>query len=154
MPERFSAQLTETDSGGGLRWIEVPFDPKERFGQARAPVRGTLNGTEFRGRVSIYDGRAVLGLNKEVRQAAGLELGDRVDVVLELDDAPREVEVPKALAEALALADDAREAFSRLSFTHRREYARWIAEAKKDETRERRVTKAVELLREGVKTPD
>jgi Bacteriocin-protection, YdeI or OmpD-Associated/Domain of unknown function (DUF1905) len=154
VPERFSAQLTEAHGGGGGRWLEVPFDPKERFGQARAPVRGTLNGTEFRGRIAVYGGRAVLGLNREIRKAAGIELGDDVDVVLELDDQPREVEVPDALANALAQTDDARQAFDHLSFTHRKEYARWITEAKRDDTRERRVKKAVEMLREGVKTPD
>ena len=72
---------------------------------------------------------------------------------MELDDAPREVEVPAALAEALATAPDARDAFDALSMTHRKEYARWIAEAKRDETRRTRVEKAVAMLREGGRTP-
>lgn len=74
-------------------------------------------------------------------------------IEIERDDAPREVDVPAELSAALAKDAEAAGVFDSLSFTHRKEYARWIAEAKKEETRERRVTKAVEMLREGVKHP-
>jgi hypothetical protein len=144
---RFTAVL-------GDRGVELPFDGKEQFGEARAPVAGTINGTQFRGRLMVYGGRTYLGFRKEIRDAAGIEVGDELDVVLERDDAPREVEVPPALAKALEGDDAAREAYDGLSFTHRKEYARWIAEAKRDETRERRVSKALEMLRAGTKTPD
>jgi uncharacterized protein YdeI (YjbR/CyaY-like superfamily) len=89
-----------------------------------------------------------------VRDATGLAAGDRATFELAADTQPREVEVPEALA--VALHDDvaAREAFNALSHTHRREYARWIDEAKREETRERRVARAVEMLRAGVRTPD
>jgi uncharacterized protein YdeI (YjbR/CyaY-like superfamily) len=70
-------------------------------------------------------------------------------VSLGLDTAPREVEVPDALARALSKDKKARAVFDGLAYTHRKEYARWIAEAKREETRERRVSKAVEMLREG-----
>jgi len=76
-----------------------------------------------------------------------------VTVEMELDDAPREVDVPQELASALADAPGARSAFDTLSFTHRKEYAGWIAEAKREETRRTRVEKAVAMLRGGVKTP-
>jgi bifunctional DNA-binding transcriptional regulator/antitoxin component of YhaV-PrlF toxin-antitoxin module len=150
---RFKAELSESGRGGG-RWIEVPFDAREAFGEARAPVAGTVNGVEFRARLSVYDGKTYLGLRKEIRDAAGIDVGDPVEAVLERDDAPRDVEVPPALAEALQGDAAAREAFDTLSFTHRKEYARWIADAKRDETRERRVAKALEMLRAGTKTPD
>jgi uncharacterized protein YdeI (YjbR/CyaY-like superfamily) len=84
-----------------------------------------------------------------VRQAAGAEAGDTVEVELELDTAPREVEVPDALRRALAGDPVAGAAFERLAYTHRKEYARWIEEAKRDETRERRVAQALEMLRDG-----
>ena len=118
-------------------------------GAKRFPVRATVNGYSWQTSVARMRGEFLVGLNKEVRTAAGVEAGDTVSVVLELDTEPREVEVPDALAEALAGDDAARAAFDRLAFTHRKEYARWIADAKRDETRERRVEKAVEMLRGG-----
>jgi len=94
-------------------------------------------------------GEFVLGLSKEVRQGAGAQAGDEVDVTIELDAAPREVEVPEALAVALAADPEASAAFGRMAFTHRKEYARWVAEAKREETRQRRVVQAVEMIRSG-----
>ena len=150
---RFTATLSESGRGGGGRWIEIPFDAKAEFGEARAPVTGTINGTDFRGRLSVYGGKTYLGLNKEIRDSAGIDVGHQLDVVLERDDVAREVELPPALATALDGEAAARDAYDRLSFTHRKEYARWISEARKEETRDRRVAKAVEMLREGTKTP-
>jgi hypothetical protein len=133
--------------------VELPFDGKERFGKARAPVRGTVNGTDFRTTVAVYGGVYLIGFNKELRERAGIAIGDEVEVTLELDDEPRTVELPPALDEALEQNADAKAAYEGLSYTHRREYAQWIAEAKRDETRERRVAKAIEMLRDGVRTP-
>jgi hypothetical protein len=147
----FTGTLGASATGG--RWIEVPFDVRAVFGQARPPVRATVNGTPLRSRLSVYGGRTYLGLRSEIRSAAGIDVGDSVAVTLELDDAPREVEVPPALAVALEHDSAAAVAFEALAFTNRREYADWIATAKRDETRERRVAKAVEMLRSGVKHP-
>jgi uncharacterized protein YdeI (YjbR/CyaY-like superfamily) len=94
-------------------------------------------------------GEYLVGLSREVRQGAGVEAGDEVEVTVELDVAPREVEVPAALAEALAADPEAAALFDRMAFTHRKEYARWVAEAKKEETRQRRVQQAVEMIRAG-----
>ena len=149
MPKQtFMATLSESGRGGG-RWIEVPFDAKSVFGEARPAVAGTLNGTPFRGRLSVYGGVTYLGLNKEVRESAAIEVGDSVDVVLDRDESPREVEIPKALLTAFERDSAAKAAFETLAFTHRKEYARWIAEAKKEETRERRVAKALVMLKGG-----
>ena len=131
--------------------MRVPFDGREVFGAARPAVRGTVNGTPIRSRLAVYGGVTYLGLRREVREAAGIEVGDVVDVVLELDDEPREVEIPAELD--AALTDDARAAFDALSFTHRREYAEWVGEAKRPETRARRAERAIEMLREGVRHP-
>jgi hypothetical protein len=120
-------------------------------GAKRFPVRATVNGYAWRTTVTRMRGEFLLGLNRAVREAAGVEAGDTVDVLIELDTAPREVEVPEALASALAADPDAKAAFERLAFTHRKEYARWIEEAKRDETRARRVARALEMLREGQK---
>ena len=113
------------------------------------PVRATVNGHTWQGRVSRMGGEALLGLNRAVRTAAGVAAGDTVEVVLALDAAPREVDVPPALADALAADAEARARFDALAYTHRKEFARWVTEAKKYETRVRRVTQTLEMVREG-----
>jgi hypothetical protein len=118
-------------------------------GRKAFPVQATINGYTWAGRVSRMGGEFLVGLRREVREAAGVEAGDSITVTLALDDAPREVDVPPALAQALVGDADAKARFDGLAFTHRKEFARWIAEAKKEETRERRVEQALEMLREG-----
>jgi hypothetical protein len=149
--QRFNATLEQHGSG---TVVVVPFDLKEVFGSGRPPVRATVNGYTFRTTLFTMGGRALLGLNREVREAAGVESGQEVSVELERDDEPRAVEVPRDLAAALQADATVRETFDGLSYTHRTEYVRWIEGAKRDETRSRRIAKAVEMLREGVKTPD
>jgi hypothetical protein len=118
-------------------------------GAKRFPVVATVNGYTWRTSVARMKGEFLVGLSREVRQKAGAEAGDEVEVTLELDEAPREVEVPEALAAALAADPEASASFERMAFTHRKEYARWVTEAKKEETRERRVQQAVEMIRSG-----
>lgn len=149
--DRFTAVLGGEE--GERPIVELPFDAKERYGSARAPVRGTVNGAEFRTTVAAYSGIHLIGFNRELRDRAGIKIGDEVTVELERDDEPREVDVPPALQHALAGDPAARSAFEDLSYTHRREYAQWIAEAKREETRERRVIKAVGMLRAGERHP-
>jgi hypothetical protein len=118
-------------------------------GAKRFPVVASVNGHTWRATVTRMGGEFLLGLNRAVREEAGVEAGDSVDVALELDTAERTVEVPEALATALAGDSAARETFERLAYTHRKEYVRWIGEAKRDETRQRRVAQALEMLRSG-----
>jgi Bacteriocin-protection, YdeI or OmpD-Associated/Domain of unknown function (DUF1905) len=118
-------------------------------GAKRFPVVATVNGYSWHTTVTHMRGEFLLGLNRAVRQEAGVEAGDTVEVKLELDTAPREVEVPEALAKTLATDAEARAAFDRLAYTHRKEYVRWIDEAKRNETRQRRVAQALEMLRQG-----
>jgi antitoxin component of MazEF toxin-antitoxin module len=118
-------------------------------GAKRFPVIATVNGYTWRTSVARMGGEFLVGLPREVRSGAGVAAGDDVEVVLELDTAPREVEVPAALAAALAADPQAKAVFDGLAFTHRKEYARWIAEAKRDETRQRRVEQAVVMIKEG-----
>jgi uncharacterized protein YdeI (YjbR/CyaY-like superfamily) len=94
-------------------------------------------------------GEFLLGLSKAVRTAAGAEAGDTVEVHVALDAAPREVELPPALATALDGDPGAKAAYEGLAFTHRKEFARWIAEAKHEATRDRRVVQALEMIRAG-----
>jgi Bacteriocin-protection, YdeI or OmpD-Associated/Domain of unknown function (DUF1905) len=145
---RFTATL---EARGAGRLVEVPLDVRALFGQARAPVKATVNGHAFRSTIAVYGGKYYLGFNRDVRAAAGVEVGDVVTIDLERDADKRTVEVPRDLEAALDPAT--RATFDDLSFTHRREYVRWIEEAKREDTRRRRVAKAIEMLRTGVKTP-
>ena len=118
-------------------------------GAKRFPVVATVNGYTWRTSVSRMGGEFLLGLNREVRDGAKVEAGEDVDVTVELDRAPRVVEIPEALALALADAPDVAAAFEAMAFTHRKEYARWIAEAKQEQTRQRRVQQALDMIRAG-----
>jgi hypothetical protein len=118
-------------------------------GAKRFPVVATVNGYSWRTSVARMGGEYLVGLNREVRESAGVEASDIVDATIELDTAPREVEVPEPLAHALAEDRAARMAFDALAFTHRKEFARWVAEAKREETRTRRVAETLEMLHGG-----
>jgi len=118
-------------------------------GARRFPVVATVNGYTWRTSVARMGGEFLVGLNRDVREGAAVQAGDEVEVALELDTAPREVDVPDALAAALAADPPVQAAFDALAFTHRKEYARWIAAAKRDETRQRRVQQAVDMIRAG-----
>ncbi|HEY4727097.1 MAG TPA: YdeI/OmpD-associated family protein [Actinomycetes bacterium] len=147
---RFETVLTAED--GGV-FFEVPPDVPAALDRARAPVRGTINGQPFRSTVAVYGGRYYLPVNRALREAAGVAAGDAVVIELEADDQPRTVDPPPDLAGALAADPEARAAFDGLSFTHQREYAQWVAEAKRQATRRRRVEQAVQMLRDGRRHP-
>jgi hypothetical protein len=118
-------------------------------GAKRFPVLATVNGYAWRTSVARMGGEFLLGLSRAVREEAAVEAGDTVEVELVLDTAPRELELSAALADALAADPVAKAKFDALAFTHRKEYSRWVDEAKREDTRERRVAKALEMLREG-----
>ena len=130
--------------------IEVPEEVVTALSSGgRPPVTVTIGGHAYRTTVARMGGRYLVPLSAENRTAAGVAAGDQVDVDIEPDTAPREVAVPADLAEALAGDDAARATFDGLAFTHRKEWVRWVEEAKKPETRATRVTRTVESLRAG-----
>lgn len=118
-------------------------------GAKRFPVVATVNGYTWRTSVARMGGEFLVGLSREVRNGADVKAGDDVDVILELDTAPRDVEVPPALAVALEGDEKAKAAFEQMASTHRKEYARWVAEAKREETRVRRAEQALEMIKAG-----
>ena len=118
-------------------------------GAKRFPVVATVNGYTWRTTVTRMRGEFLLGLNREVREGAGVKVGDSVAVEITLETAPRDVDVPAELSTALNGDPAAGAAFNALAYTHRKEYARWIADAKREETRQRRVKQALEMLRAG-----
>jgi hypothetical protein len=149
----FEAVLEAAERGPGCG-IRLPFDPREVLGKARAPVSVTVDGHEaFRTTVAVYAGVGWVGLRRDQQRMFGVAVGDRVRVTVELDRAPRTVELPAELAAALAGAPAAARAYEALSYTHRKEYAQWVGEAKRVQTRELRAGKAVEMLCTGARTP-
>jgi hypothetical protein len=146
--QRFRVRLG--DAGGGGAAFDVPARVTAALGERkRPPVTVTIRDHTFRTTVAVYGGQPMIGVNKQHRAAAGVDVGDTFDVVVALDGAPRVVEVPADLAEALADDTAAQAAFDKMSYTHRREYVEWIAEAKRPATRARRVAETVERVRPG-----
>jgi hypothetical protein len=138
--------------GSGV-FIEIALDVPALFERARPAVKATINGHPFQSTVAVYGGRYYLPVKRALREAAGVAAGDAVVVELEADEEPRTVEPPADLAAALAGDPAARATFAGLSYTHQREYAEWVAQAKRAETRRRRVEQAVAMLRDGRRHP-
>jgi hypothetical protein len=113
------------------------------------PVQVTVNGVSAQARVARMGGENLIGFSKKLRSELGVEIGQTVDVIIALDASPRTVEVPSALADALAADTEAKAAFEALALTHKKEFARWVDEAKRAETRQWRVERTVQMLREG-----
>ena len=147
--KRFRAVLKPT--GRTATYVEIPFDPREVFGGGRAPVRGTVDGFPFRSTLSRRGSGRYMVVNRAVREGAGAEAGQRVVVEMDRDDEPRDVVLPDDVKAALARDPKARAAYDALAYSHRKEYVDWITEAKRAETRARRIEKAVGMLREGRK---
>ncbi len=126
--------------------IPVPFDPKAAFGKVRAPVRVTLNGYSFRSTIASMGGELFIPLRRSNREAAGVEGGETVEVTIALDTEARVVRPPQDLASALKASPPAWDRWRELSFTHQREYAESVEDAKKPETRMRRIESAVQKI--------
>lgn len=128
---------------GGILLVEIPAKIVRDLGQKRrVPVKATLNGIVYRTTIAVYGGRYYLPARKEVREAAKLAAGKKARVTLEVDGAQRVVTIPRDLAIALE-AGGTTDGFRRMSFTHQREYVDAILEAKRPETRDGRIAKAV-----------
>lgn len=131
-----------------MRGLEVPVEVVQALGGgARPPVRITLNGHSWRSRVAIMRGRYLLGLSNANRRAADVGIGEEVEVELELDDEPRVVVEPADFTRALDGDPAARAAYDKLTSSQKREHVRAIEGAKKAETRQRRIEKAIATLR-------
>ncbi len=128
--------------------IPVPAEVVESFGAGkRVPVRVKINAHSYRSTVAPYGGEFMLPLSAENRESAGVAAGDEVDIEMELDTEPREVTVPPDFAKALARDPEARRRFEGLSYSHKQRHVLAIEGAKTPETRQRRIAKAIEMLR-------
>ena len=129
--------------------IEVPFDVKKVFGtKARVPVVVTIDGHRFRSSIMPMGGCHKMVVNKQMRETIGKRAGDQVDVVMEQDMAKRTITIPPKFKSALANAH-LLDIFKGLSFTHQKEFVVWILSAKKEETKERRLAQAIDLIKRG-----
>ena len=149
---KFNAKI-QPGSGGGA-FILFPYDMEREFGtNGKVAVKATFNGYPYTGSLMKYGyPEHFLGVPKAIRDQMGKGPGQIIDVVIWKDDEVRTVEVP-AEFQKLMKKEGLMPFFEGLSYTHRKEYCRWITEAKKEETRARRLEKAIEMLHKKVKTP-
>ncbi len=130
--------------------IRVPPEVVEALDSGKKPaVRVTINGYTYRSTVAVYGGEFLLPVSAEVRERAGVAAGDEIEVAVELDTEPRVIEVPDDLAAALAADTGAQQFFEGLSYSNKRRIVLSINDAKTAETRQRRIAKTIENLRQG-----
>ena len=140
------------DPGGGGAFIEIPFDVEQVFGSKRPKVRAVIEGIPYRGTlVRMGTECHLLIILKDIREKIGKSFGDTIKVTIEPDNEPRVVEIPAELKKAFKGENEAKAFFDRLSYSHQREYVGYITEAKKQETRERRVAQTIAMLRKGTR---
>jgi len=146
--------LVENKEGSEVCAIHVPFDVEKTFGtRGRVPVRGTVNGAPFRSSLFNMGGGYFFVVNRRMREAAGVRGGETVPVTVERDTEPRVINPPADFARALKADKGAQATWDKLSYTHRREHVEHIEDAKKPETRQRRIEKSVSLLAAGKREP-
>lgn len=149
---RFTAALEA--NGRTATGFVVPEEVVAGLGAGRHPkVKVTIRGHHYRSSIASMGGRMLLGVSAENRAAAGVHAGDVVEVDVEVDTAKRTVELPRALAVELAGDATARAFYESLTASQQQTFALPIAEARTEETRHRRVAKAMAALREGRKRP-
>ena len=136
---------------GSICFIPLNFDPKPVFGKVRAPVKVTLNGYTYRSTIAAMGGPPCIPLRKSNREAAGLQGGETIEVRLDLDTATREVTPPADLLQALNAKPGALQRWRELSYSHQREHVEAIEEAKKPETRSRRIEGALRMVQGAAK---
>ena len=146
---RFKGVLTPTPRGGGGTLVPIPKEVAAKLGLKGMPkVQAVIAGTPYRGSLMpMGDGTYCLGVLKSIQEAAGVGQGDTITIDLELDTAPRTVELPADLAKAIARDSKAASAWDALSYTGKKEMAQSLEGAKRPETRERRLAQALETLR-------
>ena len=145
---RFRTTLLQAD--GNATGIVVPPEVVESLGAGKRPaVTVTINGYSYRNTIAVMGGEYMVGVSAAHRAGAGVAGGDELDVDIELDTAPRVVVVPDDLAAALDAEPEARRTFDALSYSNKSWHVLQVEGAKTDETRQRRIAKSVDILRQG-----
>lgn len=148
MPKKHTFTAIILNAGGGGAFVEIPFDVEAAFGSKRPKVRAVIEGVPYRGLLVRMGGpNHLLIILKGIREQISKSFGDQVKVTVEADTDERVIEISKDLLREFKKDKSAKAIFDTLSYTHRKEYVTWINEAKKDETRQRRIAKTIELLK-------
>jgi hypothetical protein len=148
--QSFSAVIQ--NAGGGGAFVEVPFDVEQAFGSKKPKIKAMIEGIPYRGTlVRMGTECHLLLILKSIREQVGKTFGDEVNVTVEPDIEPRVIEIPAELKKLFKTEKEAKAIFEKLSYTHQREYVMWINEAKKEETRQSRIVKTIEMLKKGKK---
>jgi uncharacterized protein YdeI (YjbR/CyaY-like superfamily) len=143
-------RTTIQQSGKTATGIQVPEDIVHALGAGKRPaVKVTINGYTYRSTVAVTGGRYMVGVSAEHRAGAGVAGGDEVDVDIDLDTAPRQVSVPADFAAALDAQPAARRTFDSLSYSNKSWHVLQVEGAKTDETRQRRIARSVDVLKQG-----
>ncbi len=141
---------TIQNAGGGGAFVEIPFDVEKEFGSKRPKVKAMIEGIPYRGTlVRMGSEHHMLLILKGIREQIGKTIGDEIKVVVKPDAEPRLIEIPKDLSKEFKKDKQAKAIFDKLAYTHRREYVKWIEEAKRAETRQTRIIKTIEMLKKG-----
>jgi hypothetical protein len=150
MTQKYQFHAVIEDAGGGGAYVTIPFDVEEVFGKKRVKIKAIIDGEPYRGTLVRMGGtQHLLLVLKEIRQKIGKSFGDSVAVELEEDLEIRRVEVPQDLLEEMEKNPSAQAFFERLSYTHQKEYVNWITEAKRVETRQKRIQQTIDMLEQG-----
>ena len=148
MPKKHTFTAVIQNAGGGGAFVEVPFDVEEAFGSKKPKVKALIEGVPYRGTlVRMGTECHLLLVLKSIREQIDRTFGDEIKVTVEADAEERVVTVPAELKRAFKSEKEAKAAFEKLSYTHQKEYAAWINEAKKEETRQKRIAKTIEMLK-------
>ena len=152
MTKKQTFTATIINAGGGGAFVEVPFDVETAFGSKRPKVKAMIEGFPYRGLLVRMGGpNHILIILKGIREQIGKTFGDEIKVSVEADVEERVIAIPAELKRAFKPDQDAKSAFEKLSYTHQKEYVKWIEEAKKAETRQSRILKTIEMLKERKK---
>ena len=142
---KFKAEIFT--GGGNTAGFWIPEEVMKSLGdKKRVPVVVTLNGYSYKSTIASYDGKQAIGISIENRENAGVKIGDTLEIDVKVDDQPRIVEVPEIVKTQLEKNSVAKEIFEKLSYTHKKEYVKWIIDAKKEETKMARLSKLNQMI--------
>jgi hypothetical protein len=149
MSKKHTFTATIQNAGGGGAFVEIPFDVEKAFGEKKPKVKAMIEGVPYRGTlVRMGTECHLLLILKSIREQVGKTFGDEIQVSVESDTEPRVVEVPSDFAKALKKEKSALAYFKSLSYSHQREYVNHITEAKREETRAKRIDRTIEILKQ------
>jgi len=150
MNNKQTFKATIQNAGGGGAFVEIPFDVEKVFGSKRPKVKAVIEGVPYRGTlVRMGSEHHMLIILKGIREQIEKTFGDEIKITVEPDAEPRLIEIPKDLSKEFKKDKQAKAIFDKLAYTHRKEYVRWIEEAKRLETRQTRIIKTIEMLNQS-----